>query len=194
MSLDGIRWHAFARVIKYDADTIAEITKELGHEPSGPDLRMLEARYGLKPDGEAYADGNLLTTAGLDRITKLIIGGAGNAFSNTNSYVGVGDGNASVPTPTTSDVNLTATTNKYFQQADGSNPTQSNGVITCNCTYTGSNANFAWNEWCFGIANTGPVTAGSTIPTGVMLNHKGQSLGTKGSGSTWTLQATITLS
>lgn len=196
MSIDGIKWHAFARVIKYNPDTVAEITKELGHEPTGPDLRMLEERHGLKPDAEAVADGNLLTTAGLNRITNLIIGG-GAAFNNAQAIVGVG---ASSTAATTSDTILGGngnSTTAWYQGADASNPTQSNGVITCNATYATGNGNFAWNEWCFAVG-TGTITPGNALASvatsPVMLNHKVQSLGTKAAGSTWTLQATITLS
>ena len=79
------------------------------------------------------------------------------------------------------------------------NPTQSNGVITCVCTFGSTNANFAWQEWCFAFGGGGTITAGthlsavtSTAPT--MMNHKVQSLGTKSSGAAWVLTATVTLS
>ena len=42
-------------------------------------------------DGVVTADGNLLTTAGLARITSLIIGGGGQAASNGSAGLGVGD-------------------------------------------------------------------------------------------------------
>ncbi|MFJ5231040.1 hypothetical protein ACIQBJ_14235 [Kitasatospora sp. NPDC088391] len=89
--IDGIKWQPRARVLKYGPETVAEITKDIGHEPTGPDLRMLEARYGLKRDSVAEAEGNLLTTAGLNRITSLIIGG-GQALVNNRSLGGVGVG------------------------------------------------------------------------------------------------------
>lgn len=203
-AFDGIKWLAHARVIKYDQSTIDEITRDLGREPSGEDLRHLEARYGLVPDGVSEWTGNLLTTLGLDRITKLIIGGAGNAFTNANAIVGVGDhGGNSTQSQAVGDTDLTATTgatHRYIQGADASNPTQANGVITCNATFTTSNANHAWNEWAIGIA-TGAITPGTNsfasvaATSAVMLNHAVpvSSFGTKASGS-WTLQSTITLS
>lgn len=203
---DGIKWFGQARVIKYDQSTVDEITRDIGHEPTGEDLRMLEARYGLVPDGVSEWSGNLLTTLGLNNITKLIIGGAGTAFSNTQAFVGVGDhGGNSTQSQAVGDTDLaaaTGATHRYIQGADASNPTQANGVITCNSTFTTSNANFAWNEWTLGVG-TGTLTAmsvaiDSTHPfstSNIMLNHAVpvSSFGSKGSGS-WTLQATITLS
>lgn len=197
MSIDGIKWHAFARVIKYDPSTVAEITRDLGHEPSGADLRTLEEIHGLKPDGESFADGNLLTTAGLSRVTGLIIGAGGQALDTAKSMAGVG---TSATAATVADLNLGANTSSassWWQAMDASNPTRSNGVITGNTTFGINDGNFAWNEWGWGIATATPVSSAvfnTATTTGVLLNHKIQSLGTKASGSIWTLQATITLS
>ena len=84
----------------------------------------------------------------------------------------------------------------YYQGCDSANPTQANGVITCVCTFTTGNANFAWAEWCWATC-TGSITPGATlasVATGTKLwNHKIQSLGTKVSGS-WVLTTTITIS
>jgi hypothetical protein len=197
MSVDGIKWHAHAKVIKYEPETVREITRGIGREPTGSDLRFLEARYGLVPDGVSEADGNLLTTAGLNRITNLIIGGGGQAFTNSRAVVGVGN---STTAATVSDADLGAaagSSNRWFQGVDASNPTQSNGVITCNTTFASADGNFAWQEWCWAVATAAPVASAvfnTATTTGVMLNHKVQSLGTKVSGAVWTLQATITLS
>lgn len=194
---DGIKWHAFAKVLKYDPDTVAEITRVLGHEPVGADLRWLEEHEGLRPDGIAEADGNLLTTAGLNRITNLIIGGGGQALTTSRSMAGVGDGTTAAAV-TDGDLSAAAgSTHRWFQAMDASNPTQSNGVLTGNTTFATGDGNFAWQEWCWAIATAAPVASAvfsTATTTGVMLNHKVQSLGTKVSGAVWTLQATITLS
>lgn len=202
---DGIKWNPFARVLKYEPDTVREIAAYLdshrlrpadrfGLEPSGPELRMLEQLHGVRPDELTEARGNILVNQGLARITALIVGGGGNPFNNTYAYTGVGDRNGDTGTaPAATDTALTATTNRRYQGADISNPTASGAVITNNTTFQSGDANFAWNEWCWGIGNAAP-TAGTTIPAGVMLNHKVQALGTKASGAIWTLQATVTLS
>jgi hypothetical protein len=197
MANDGIKWSPSARVLKYDADTIQDITRMLGHEPNGAELRHLEATAGLVPDETTdWVKGNLLVTVGLDNLTKLIIG-TGTSFNNAHSIVGVGSSSTAAVIGDTHLGGDGSTTTAYYQNADASNPTQANGVLTCNCTYATGNANFAWQEWCWAVG-TGTITPGGTlasVATGViMLNHKVQSLGTKASGSTWTLQATVTLS
>ena len=89
------------------------------------------------------------------------------------------------------------TSNAYYQQADSGNPTQSNGVITCVCTFASGVANYAWQEWCLATGSSG-ITPGdhlSAVATSVvMLNHKVASLGTKSSGASWVFTATITVS
>lgn len=193
MSIDGIKWHAFAKVFKWDADQTAELAEYLGRQPQYADFQ----RLGVKHSDYAEADGNLLTTAGLNRITNLIIGGGGTALTaGSRAMAGVGD---SATAATVSDAALggNSSTHSWWQAMDGSNPTQSNGVITGNTTYATGDGNFAWNEWGWGIATTTPVASAvfaTATTTGVLLNHKVQSLGTKSAGSTWTLQATITLS
>lgn len=195
MSQDGIKWTPVVHVKKYSADTVRELTSMLGHEPTGEDLRRLEAE-GLAWDDEAWAHGNQLVTVGLNRIGNLIIG-TGAAFTNTQAIIGVGSSSTAYSAGQTALIGDGSTTTAYYQGADASNPTQSNGVITCNATYATGNANFAWNEWAFAVG-TGTITPGGTLAsvatTPVMLNRKVQSLGTKGAGSTWTLQATVTLS
>lgn len=189
---DGIKWWPKVQVIKYGPETMRTVTKDFGHEPNGPELRMLEAKYGLTPDEITYAEGNRLVNNGLDRLANLITG-TGAAFTSTQGFAGVGD---SATADTVTDTALNAATNKWYQIIDGA-PTvnTAHGQIAANCTLTSSNGNYAWNEWLWGIA-TGTITAGTTLPgaSPTIINHKAQSLGTKVSGAVWTLQATITLS
>lgn len=196
MASDGIKWSPVARVLKYDPDTVQDIVRLIGHEPTGAELRHLEATQGLTPDSIVEAEGNLLTTAGLNAITALIIGSAATSFTNAHSIVGVG---ASTTTATVADTALGGNGGSaWYQAADASNPTQANGVLTCNSTFGTSAANFAWQEWCWAGATTVSAASATLNLIGtaglVMYNHKVQSLGTKSSGSTWTLQATVTLS
>lgn len=186
-----INWHAHARVLKYTPKQVREIEGHLGRKAVQADYESLDVR----PDDMTEADGNLLTTAGLNRITNLIIGGGLQAFTNTRAAVGVAN---TSPVPAVSDPWLGANVagSSWWMGADASNPTQANGVITCNATFNTDNSQFAWNEWGFGIATaaiTPSAVFNTATTTGVFLNHKVQSLGTKGAGATWTLQATITL-
>ena len=188
---ESIKWWPTVRVLKYGPETLATITKDIGHEPSGNDLRYLENKYGLTPDEITVCEGNALTTAGRDRIVDLICG-SGTAFtwnataSLTRGYAGVGTSTTAFAAGQTALVGTAR-----YNLIDAS-PTSVDGVISANTTYTSGEAEFAWEEWCWGIS-TGTITEGATVPTGVMLNRKVQSLGTKGAGSTWTLQATVTI-
>ncbi len=209
MNVDTIKWEPNARVLQYGPETVQEVIEFLdsrdlrpvsrfGLEPIGGELRMLESKFGLTPDAITEAKGNLLTTVGLNRITALIIAnGSPQAFTNSRAVIGVGSVNTAA---TVGDAALGGNGNAstaWYQGPDATNPSQANGVITCNTTFATGDGNFAWQEWAWGIA-TAAVTPGHTFntvsTTGALLNHKIQSLGTKVSGAVWTLQATITLS
>lgn len=194
MSIDGIKWHAFAKVHKWNAEQVAELAERIGREPKFADFE----RYEINPAGIATADGNLLTTAGLQRITNLIIGAGGQAFTTTGTnraMAGVGD---SATAANIADASLggNSSTHSWWQALDAQ-ATAVNGVITANTTFASGDGNFAWNEWGWAIATAAPVASAvfnTATTTGTLLNHKVQSLGTKTAGAVWTLQATITLS
>lgn len=194
---DSAGWTPRIEVWKYLPETVRDLTDYLGHEPTGADLRRLELSEGLRPDDIAYAFDNLLTTAGLGRLTNLLTGGGAAAMTHAQTIVGVGSSSTAATVADTALGGDGSTSTAYYQNADASYPTVSAGVITCNCTFASGNANFAWQEWCLGIA-TGTLTAGGTLSavgtTPIMLNHKVQSLGTKASGAVWTLNAQITIS
>lgn len=134
------------------------------------------------------------TNAGIGLMEDALIGVGGLVLlTNLNARIGVGDGNGSVPTPTATDTNLTATTNKWFQAMAASYPSRAGQTVTFQAVYGTSTANFPWNEW--GIDNGGAGAGTSSNAVGpVLFNHKGVSLGTKASGSTWTFTVTITQS
>jgi len=186
---DG-NWDAHASVAKYSPDQVAWAAAKMGYEPQGHRLSLL---FRDPEDGVVEEGGNLMVTAGLNLLTSLLEGGAGTPFAHADAIVGVGAGTT---TALIGDTALTDdnTSNAYYQQADSSYPTQSNGTITCNCTFASGNANFAWQEWCL-ATGSGGITAGdhlSAAATGVvMLNHKVTSLGTKASGASWVFTATI---
>lgn len=187
------RWDAHAKIAKYSAAQVAHATAQLGYEPAGHKLSLM---FRDPEDGVTEEPGNLLVTVGLNLITALIEGGAGTPFAHADAIVGVG---TSTTTATVADTALGAdnTANAFYQQADSSNPTQANGVITCVSTFGTSSANFAWQEWCL-ATGSGGITPGDHLSAAatsvVMLNHKVASLGTKGSGSSWVFTATVTIS
>lgn len=195
---EGLNWHAHARVEKFSPDQVRWAAGKSGLlEPQADVLRTL---CGDPEDGTVDRDGNLLTTVGLNILTELIIGSGGISLDQAHTIAGVGASTAN--SAAIGDTALTDDNgvNAYYQNVDaGSNPSQANGVITATCTFTGSNANFAWNEWCLAVTS-GTITAGTHLsamasPSPTMINHKMYSsgLGTKSSGASWVLTATITL-
>jgi len=202
----GITWEAHAKIEKFSPDQTARAA-EL-HGIAEEDLLHTHLyALGEEPEhGVVEVPGNLLTTAGLQRITNLIIGSGAAAFTSTQSVIGVGDrGGTASNTAAITDTDLTAaasTSNRYLQATDSA-PTAVNGVLTAISTFATGNANFAWNEWCW-VISTGTITPGgvaidSTHPGSTgnqILNHKtpASSLGTKASGATWVFTTTVTLS
>lgn len=194
MNFDGIKWQPHARIEKYNPAVVRELTDFLGYEPTSIDF----ARYNVNPNQVVEVDGNLLTTAGLSRITSLIVGAGGTAFSNTNAAIGVGtSATGEVVGNTALGGDGNASTARY-NACDATYPSAVNGVITAVATYATGDANFAWNEWCWVIAPA-TITPGATLAslsagTEVMLNRKTASMGTKAAGATWVFTTTVTLS
>lgn len=190
--IDGIRWHAGVLVEKYSPEQTAWAVRKSGI--TAPQGGLLRSLCGAPEDGTAEADGNLLVTVGLAQITKLLIGAAATALTNAQCIVGVG---TSTTAAAVGDTALGSNgTTAWYQGADATYPQQSNGVITVQSTVASANGNFAWNEWCL-AAGTGAITPGATLATvatsPTMWNHKVQALGTKASGGSWVLTATITI-
>ncbi len=135
------------------------------------------------PYEELEFEGNILLNAGITELWKLVTGTGGTAYNASNSYVGVGDGTTAEAATQTG----LQGTNKYFKIVDSGYPQVSNQTAIWQATFSGTEANFAWNEG--GVAN------GNNPPTtGVLLNRKVASMGTKASGQVWVLQVRITLS
>lgn len=194
-------WHAVAEVHKYFEDTVQAMIAHVGHEPVGHEIEDLVRRGLFAPDEVHVEPGNLLTTAGLNRMTSLFEGGAGAVFSHADALIGVGyHGGTSTNDAAVGDTALAgdgSSSTAYYQPADTGYPSQSGGAISCNATFGSGVANFGWFEWGLIIAS-GTITAGSTLAsvgtTPILVNHKIASLGVKASGAIWTLQATCTIS
>lgn len=188
---DSLNWHADGLVFKYSPDQVAWATIS-DVEPSGSQLMSL---FDEPEDGYAYVCGNLLVTVGLNLITSLMIGGGGQALTHTATLTGVGD---TATAATVADTQLGSNSSNHSQYivADTSNPSQSNGVISNQSTFSTSVANFTWAEWCWVSAASAAnsVTFASTGTSPIMINHKISSLGTKVSGASWVFQTSVTLS
>lgn len=189
MSTDTFNWNCTWGVQKWDEDAVAWLTEKLGRTPQGADFEAA----GVHAYEANTIEKNLLTTAGLNRITALIIASGGlQAADNTHTRIGVGNGGG---TAAIGDTDLSAaagSANRWFQVMDASKPTQANGVMTFVSTFASGDGNFAWAE--FGIdVTTGATSSGNAVGT-VLLNHKTSiAQGTKTAGQSWTATATITL-
>jgi hypothetical protein len=189
LETDPLTWHTQWGVQRWDEDATAWLTEKLGRTPTAADFEAA----GIDPYAVTSVDRNLLTTAGLTRITSLITAGGGQALTNTSGRIGVGNG---AGTAAVGDTDLSAaagSANRWFQVMDATYPSTAAGVITARSTFASGDGNFAWNE--FGIdIGTPTVTSGNTV-NATLLNHKTSiAQGTKTAGQTWTATATITLS
>lgn len=131
---------------------------------------------------ESVIDGNLLLNEGIADALDLIAGLGGTAFSNANSYLGVGDSSAAA---TAGQTGLQAASNKLYKAMEAGYPQRAGQTLAWRAVFAAGDANYAWNE--FTVANGNSDAA-------VNLNRKVSAQGTKAAGQTWTLDLSITLS
>ena len=161
---DGIKWSAAVRVEKYSPDQVQWAAGNRGC--SSRKAIVLRVLCGEPEEGTVERIGNLLVTVGLNNLTELIIGSGGTSLDQAHTIAGVGAStanNAAIGDTALADDN---SANAYYQNVDsGSNPSQSNGVISAYVhVHRQSNANFAWNEWC--LAVTSGTDHGGHSPVG----------------------------
>ena len=137
---------------------------------------------GLPADDVLAVKDNLLLNDGISLLLDLLIGAGGTAYTNGNSYIGVGDSTNSAAATQTA---LEASSNKSFMGMESSFPSRSAQTVTWKAVWASGAGNFAWNEWTISNSNS---------DSGTNLNRKVASLGTKAAGSSWTLTVTITVS
>jgi hypothetical protein len=184
---DGVRWHAHWTLHKLN-------------DPDGALAVRLNAGEPIENFQSAYSevierDGNLLMYGGASCLWEGLIGNmtasTGQAltkFDNTNAAIGTGDSTTAAAATQT---DLQASSNKLRKAMDATYPTHTDAAtsgaasIVFRSTFASSDGNYAWQEW--GVFNS------ATAATGRMLNRKVESLGTKASGSSWTLTVTLSL-
>lgn len=136
-----------------------------------------------KPFKVEEIEQNLALNEGINLLWTLVCGGAGTAYNNANSYIGVGDSTAAAVATQTG---LQAVTNKLYKKVEAGYPTYgSNQKAVWRAVFNGNEANYAWQE--FSLSN-------SDSNTGTNLNRKVSNQGTKVTSQIWTLQLEITLS
>jgi hypothetical protein len=184
---DSIRWRPSIRVDKYDDDQVAYVVRRTGiASPSGADLERL-----VRPYEVLDVAGNLLTTAGLTRLTSLLTGAGGQALTNTAARLGVGNSTTAEAVGQTDLQAAAGSGNRQFKVMDATYPSSAAGVVTLRSTFATGEANFVWAEW--GIDIGAPTVADGTTVNATLLNRKVQALGTKATG-TWVLTGTLTIS
>ncbi len=182
---ERVQWRAHARVDKWTPEQVALVRSNVGHEPNVDELSAFF-------DSEVVEyDDNLLTTAGLTRIMSLIIGGGGQAADNTHTRIGVGNSSTAEAVGQTDLQASAGSSNRWFMTMDATYPQAAAAVITAKATFASGDGNFVWNEWGIDITS-GAASASNTVGA-TLLNRKVASLGTKASGSVWTLTVTLTL-
>jgi hypothetical protein len=130
-----------------------------------------------------------VTTTGRDYWCAAAIGNdtgtAGQAlttFNNANAALGVGDSSTAFAVGQN---DLQAATNKLRKGMQATYPSVAANVITAQSQFASAEANWAWAE--VGFFNS------ATAATGTMMSRVVASLGTKASGSVWTLTYTLTM-
>jgi len=125
---------------------------------------------------------NLLLNDGITLLLNLLIGAGGTAYNNANTYIGVGDSTTAAAATQTG---LQAATNKAWAAMDATYPQVSNQTVTFRATFGSAVGNFSWRE--FTIVN-------ASSDSGTNLNRKVENHGTKASGDSWVISATVTIS
>ncbi|KPM55742.1 hypothetical protein ACG83_10720 [Frankia sp. R43] len=183
------------RVERWGADATRWATLRLDRAPTDRDF----ARLRVAPYAVTEHLGNVLCTAGWTRLLNLAGGLGGQAYDNTHTRIGVGNGTVtagggSVPA-VAADTDLAAASgaaNRWFQLVTASTggPTVGGTVpktLTYVAVFGGSDGNFAWNE----MGLDAGTASGATV-TAPLLNHATSiAQGTKAAGQTWTATATL---
>ena len=138
---------------------------------------------GIAPYEIREGEDNCLLNSGIDEMWDIVTGvasGTGHIYDNSKAQIGVGD-SATAAQATQTD--LQAVTNKTYKGMEGGFPTSTTQKATFKSSFGSSDANYVWNEWVV-----------KQLTSLKCLNRKVDTMGTKASGSTWTLEVTITLS
>ncbi len=145
------------------------------------DELLLAFHAEIKPYEVIDFGGNILVTTGINLLLDLLGGAGGTVLNNANAYLGVG---ASSTAAAVGQTGLLGAGSRKKAAMNGGYPIVASPKVTYQSTFGTGDANFAWEE--VGTFNDG------ALDTGIMLNRKVQSLGTKSSGATWTLTEDIT--
>jgi hypothetical protein len=149
-------------------------------------IRVQKFAPGTDPHRDAPAEviecENLFLTSGINELWSLVVGASANHFDNASVQIGIGDDKATAPADSQTD--LQASTNKTYQGMDSGYPaTPSNKEVQFKATFGSGAANYEWGEFVVRNATSGISLNRST--------NGGAGWGTKTSGTTWVVTATL---
>jgi len=169
---ESAKWHCTYQLEKREGDINACSTPE----------ERLEFLASIEPYEILEGEKNCLLNTGINEMWDLVTGavsGATHIYDNAAATIGVGNSNTAAVATQTDLVGAS----KTYKGMEGGYPTSTTQKATFKSSFGSSDANYAWEEW---------VIRQSTST--ICLNRKVDSMGTKASGSTWTLEVSITLS
>lgn len=167
--LDKYHWSTNLRVYDFH-DPKGKIAMR---SRAGENLDKLTKEFKQDFLGIYEKDHNVGCNTGIGEMMDLIFGlGTPTAFSAANTYLGVGDGNGSLPTVAATDTVLAASTNKAYVVMDGTFPSRSGQTVTLQATFGAGVGTWTWRE--IAIRNA------SSEAGGKQLNHMQYDKGTKG--------------
>lgn len=137
----------------------------------------------VKPYETIKGEDNCLLNSGINEMWDLITGavtGATHIFDNAAATIGVGDSNTGAAATQT---DLQAAVNKTYKAMEATFPTSTTQKATFKSSFGSGDANYEWKEWVVKQATSAKC-----------INRKVEAMGTKASGTTWTLEVSITLS
>lgn len=189
MTHEPMEWLVFGSVQKWDGATIKDASHDFGRDLVTADASTL-LDLGIDYDRQVEFEGNNLLAAGITRLLNLLTNNGGvtlaaSSYSNTTARIGVGD---STTAYASSQTDLSAATNKYYQVMDATYPSVTAQTATFRSTINDPNGNYSWQEWVIDNGTTSSATG--VAPA---LNRRVVNLGTKASGS-WALTVTVTIS
>ena len=114
---------------------------------------------------------NNVVNVGGALIADRLIGVTATSFAT--SYIGVGDNAAAVAIGQT---DLQASTNKLRKVCDATFPSRSGQIVTWECTFGTSEANWQWNEMAVFNASSGATMLCRGLPTAPITKTSGASL------------------
>lgn len=123
---------------------------------------------------------NIFLTTGINEIWKLVTGQSANTFTNAQAQIGIGD---SATAAAAGQTDLQAATNKTYKAMAASYPTvPSAGAVQFQSVFASADANYTWNEF---VVRQGTST--------ICIDRGVSTMGTKASGTTWTVTVTLSI-